>query len=156
MPLLATNCFRHETFASRTNMKNVIADLFDSYGRWIAHWQFASVGFVVQLLFVFALPTALCTLAFHRGSRSVFIQIVACVGGILLGAGFPIYSLVISNTTMRIWIVTFAFILLIFLPGILPGLLTPKLGIQKRLRVIFYCILGSLFLAHLFLKGGSR
>jgi hypothetical protein len=134
---------------------NIIGKLFEKYCAWIAGWSPAHFGFFVQAVLLLGLPVLLCSGAFHRGSRSVFVQVAAFTAGMLLATAIPVEQFIPRQPVLKTWIFTFCLMLLIFLPGILPRLLTPQLGKQKKLQAILYIILAGLFLANLFTGGGQ-
>jgi len=131
---------------------NIIRRLFAEYCDWIDRWSPAHYGFFVQVVLLFGLPTLFCFLVFQRGSRSVFLQALAFIAGLLVATAIPVEQFIPYQSVLKTWLFTLCFLALIFLPGILPRLLTPQLGKQKKLRLIFYAILVALFLANLFME----
>jgi len=136
-------------------MKNIIGRLFEHGCMWIDGWSPAHFGFFIQAVLLLGLPTFFCFLCFQRGSRSVFLQTLAFVVGVLLAAAFPVEKMIPRQPILKMWIFTLCLALLIFLPAILPRVLTPELGRQRKLQAILCFILVVLFLANLFI-GGSQ
>lgn len=134
---------------------NIIHKLFQNYCDWISGWTPSHLGFFVQAVLLFGLPTLLCLVLFQYGSRSVFLQTLAYAISLLLAAAIPAQEFLPPQPFLRMLIFTLCFVLLLFLPGLLPQLLTPQAGRQKKLRLIFYSILVGLFLANLLLGGNS-
>lgn len=132
---------------------NIINRLSSDYCRWIGEWSSASFTFVVQLALILGLATTLCAITFARGSRSVFIQSLACLIGTIAGVNFPADLLFEIHSAVRAWIITFAFAAIIFTPGILPSFLVRTIGTQKRCRIVGYTLVAILLVAQLFSKG---
>jgi hypothetical protein len=49
----------------------------------------------------------------------------------------------------RLWILTFAVLIVTFIPIILPNLLLPTVGAQQRLRKALVCTVAGLIIANL-------
>src|ERR1051326_2794421 len=109
---------------------NVIGKLFGNYTAWIDGWTPAQFDFFAQAVLLLGLPTLLCFVAFHRGSRSVFVQTLAFVLGILLAVSIPVENLIPRAPILKAWILTICLLVLIFLPATLSRLLIPELGRQ--------------------------
>jgi len=78
----------------------------------------------------------------------VFAQTLCATCGLLLACTLPVQRLAINDLTLKTWIVALCVVVLAFLPALLPTLLTPTLGMQQRLRVLFYVALIGLFVAN--------
>jgi len=53
------------------------------------------------------------------------------------------------DPAVKTWVISFCFLLLAFIPGILPLFLTPKFGLQRKLRWFLYGSLLALFIFNL-------
>jgi len=134
---------------------NIINKLFDGYCAWISGWTPAHFGFFLQAVLLFSLPTLLCILAFRCGSRSVFVQMLAFVVGLLLAASIQVEKLIPKHGPLKASIFMVCVVLLVFVPSILSRLITPQLGKQRKLQTLFYGILTFLFLLNLIVKDQS-
>jgi hypothetical protein len=133
-------------------MKNLVRTLFDKYCDWIDHWTQGHFAFFLQVVLLFGLPAVFCFLAFKRGNRSVCLQMLAFVFGILLACTIHVEKIVIPNPVIKAWILTICIAVLAFLPGFLPTLLTPTLGKQRKLRMGLWVLLAGLLLANLLMR----
>src|SRR5438046_31916 len=106
---------------------SIISRLFEAYCAWIDAWTPARFGFFVQVVLLLGLPMVFCFVAFHRGNRSVFVQTLAFVLGVLLAVSIPVEDLRPPAPIFKAWIFTVCLVLLFFLPAILSRLLIPEL-----------------------------
>ena len=128
---------------------DIISRLFEHLENWIAGWQPSSLQFLLRLILLFLLPCTLCGVAFRRGSRSVFAQTLCAVCGVLLACTLPVQKWVFDNITLKTWMVVISVVVLAFLPAILPSLLAPTVGVQRRLQAVLYGALVALLLGNL-------
>lgn|SRR5579859_1148134 len=128
---------------------NVIGKSFEKYCIWIDHWSASQFSFILQAVLLFGLPTLLCFLVFQCGSRSVGGQSLFLVIGMLLAGTIPVEKIKIPNPLIKAWVLTICVLALAFLPGVLPTLITPTLGAQRKLRIGFWLLLAGLFLSNL-------
>src|SRR2546430_569977 len=96
---------------------NVIGKLFESYTTWIGSWTTARLSFFAQAVLLLGLPTLLCIAAFYRGSRSVFVQVLALVLGVLLAVSIPVDNFIPRSPVLKAWMFTICLVLLVFLPA---------------------------------------
>ena len=129
---------------------DAISRLFDSYFDWANGLAQIHFGFLLEALFLFGLPCVLSGFALIKGNRSIFLQVLLFVVGMLLAASIPFYKLTISSRLARGWFIGIAIVLLAFLPAILPSVVVPQLGPQRKLRILCYVVLVLLFLFNLF------
>jgi hypothetical protein len=134
---------------------NFLSRTFDGYFTWAG--TLAPVYFygLLRLFLTFGLPAALTGLAFARGNRSIFLQVLACVAGLLLAATLPVENIEFHNRFVRGWIIALTFAILLFLPAFLAFLLVRHLGAQRKVAVILYVLLAGLMVGILAQKGNA-
>jgi hypothetical protein len=108
-----------------------------------------TIQFWLRLLCLLTLPVAVCAWSFNRGYRSVFVQVAAGVLGALVALSLPLQHIEIKHGMARLWLLTFAVLIVTFIPLILPNLLLPTLGAQQRLRKALVCTVAALIAANL-------
>ncbi len=108
-----------------------------------------TIRFWLRLLFVLVLPVAASAWTFNGGFRSVFVQVAAGVLGLLLALSLPLQRVEIPNGMVRVWLLTFVLLAVTFSPAVLPRLLLPTLGGQKRLRNALILAVAALIAANL-------
>ena len=108
-----------------------------------------TIQFWLRLVCLLTLPVAASAWTFKRGCRSVFIQVTAGVLGALVALSLPLQQVRVQNGMARLWLLTFAILIVTFLPVILPNLLLPTLGAQQRLRKALVCTVAVLIIANL-------
>jgi hypothetical protein len=118
---------------------------YDALRRWCAAMPDGHFMFVFRLMLAFAVPLAVCALAFHRGSRSSLVHWFCLTAGVLAALGVPLETAP-QNEHVRLWLFVFSVLLLACIPAILPFYLARKYGSQVRLRVAFYVILAVVLL----------
>ena len=126
-----------------------------TYFTWSEH--LAPVFFLglLRLLLFFGVPTALAIVIFERGNRSVFVQVLCCVIGMLLAATLPLQRLEIQNGTARGWLIALATVTLFFLPAALAFLLVPEAGKQRLVRRALYLLMIALLVGVVVQKGAT-
>ena len=130
---------------------DALGKIFNSYFDWADGLAPIHFIFLLRALLLFGLPCLFCGWAFARGNRSVLVQSLCFAAGLLLAATIPVDKLIMRNRVLCGWLLLLGGTLLLFLPSILPALLLPTLGVQKKARVAGYVLLGVLFLANLVL-----
>lgn len=133
---------------------DIISRIFENFFQWAGSLQPATVNFLLRAVLLFGIPCLICRWTFARGSRFTMIQWLGLAVGVLLTALLPVEKVSIASPVARGCMVTILVVLLCFLPGILPSLVVPRVGAQRRLRLVFYLTLGALFLLNLFQHGG--
>lgn len=134
---------------------DIISRTTDMYFTWAGCLSPVYVHGLLRTLFLFALPTVIVTALFARGNRSVFLQVLGCVIGVLLAMTVPVGLLDVQHRIVRGWLVALTMVLLAFLPAILAFLLVPNLGAQRKVRVGLYLLLGILLIAVLTQEGSG-
>ena len=108
-----------------------------------------TIQFWLRLVCLLTLPVVASAWTFNRGYRSVFMQVAAGVLGALVALSLPLRDVRIQNGMARLWILTFAVLIVTFIPIILPNLLLPTVGAQQRLRKALVCTVAGLIIANL-------
>jgi hypothetical protein len=102
------------------------------------------------------LITGLCFLAmgaaYRYGNRTTFAQLLAAVFGLLVATSISMDGFVAMRPVVRAWFIALGGVVIGYLPAYLPFLLVRKRGLQSDLRVIFYVLLGSILVLHLFVQ----
>jgi hypothetical protein len=119
------------------NVMDPIAENYQGFVEWCEYLPDEMFCLFVRLTLLFGIPTFLCAFTFAKGCRFLMGQWLACACGIILACTVPLQGPP-SNPIVTSWILTISFISLLCLPGILPFLLTPRLGMQRKLRLGFY------------------
>jgi hypothetical protein len=134
------------------NSANIIERLFHTFCTWIDRWPPERLGFFLQASLLFAFPLLLCSALFRQGSRSILVQVLAAACGLICAMAIPAERLLPHAAFLKACLFLVCFIFLCFLPGAVPKLVTPTLGIQRRLSIALYVLLLFLFLANLLIK----
>jgi len=108
-----------------------------------------TIQFWLRLVCLLILPAGLCTWSFLKGHRSVFVQVLAAVIGLLLAISLPLENVRVSSGLVRLWILVIAFVLVVFLPAALPPLILPTIRAQRKLRIAIYGVVAVLVIANL-------
>ena len=108
-----------------------------------------TIQFWLRLVFLLTLPVAASAWTFNRGYRSVFVQVAAGFFGALVALSLPLHRVQINSGMARLWFLTFAVLVVAFIPLILPNLLLPTLGAQQRLRKVLIYTIAALVIANL-------
>jgi hypothetical protein len=77
------------------------------------------------------------------------MQVSAGVLGGLVALSLPLHHVRIGSGMARLWLLTFAMLVVAFIPVLLPNLLLPTLGAQQRLRRVLVCAIVAVILANL-------
>jgi hypothetical protein len=128
-------------------MQDTIYSLYQHYADWIGCLYPETISFIIRATLLFSLPCALCYLAFINRSRSTLIQSLCLVAGIMIACSLPFR--IPYDPAVKTWVISFCFLLLAFIPGILPLFLTPCFGLQRKLRWFLYGSLLALFIFNL-------
>jgi len=128
---------------------DIIAKITDSLAGFAAGLSNETIQFWLRLVCLLILPAAICAWSFRQGYRSVFVQVLAAVFGLLLALSLPLEHLRIGSGMVRLWLLTFAVVLAAFMPAILPALTVRTLKAQRQLRAALYLAVGVLILANL-------
>ena len=128
---------------------NIITKLFEALISFCAGLSVDTIQFWLRLDLLLVLPVSACAWTFMRGLRSVFVQILAGLIGALTALSLPLHHVRIESGLARLWFLSIAILIVIFIPLILPSLLLPTLGAQQRLRKILVIAIGALVTANL-------
>jgi hypothetical protein len=128
---------------------DILSKLFGLLVDWATSLSPRTIQFWLRLDLLLVLPIGACAWTFRRGFRSVFVQILAGVVGALTALSLPLNHVRIESGLARLWFLSIAVLIVIFIPLILPSLLLPTLGAQQRLRKILVIAIGALVLANL-------
>ena len=136
---------------------NSIQNGFRIYANWCRNMDPSTFTFIVRCNWLVAFPcilgyAVLCqqksTAATSDGVTtqrvSVFAQGTSVLVGTLLALSVRIPE--ISNPTVRTWTVTFALVLILCMPAILPRYLVPAFHIQQRVIWVIYTFILFLIL----------
>lgn len=128
---------------------DIIAKITDALVRHAAGLAPETIQFWLRLVCLLIFPAGLCTWSFLKGQRSVFVQVLAAAVGLLLAISLPLQAVRLSSGLVRLWILVVAFVLVIFMPAVLPPLILPTLKAQRKLRTALYGTVVVLILANL-------
>ncbi len=128
---------------------DILTHLTTSLIAWAGRLDPAWAAFLMRATLLFGLPTLLCHVAFIKGNRSVAIQGLGLLIGLLLAASLPVQRVHLASDLLKAWVLALCLALLIILPAVLPRLLVPALGPQRKLRTLGYGVLIVLFLLNL-------
>lgn len=128
-------------------MQDAIYSIYQCYADWVGCLYPETMSFIIRATLLFGLPCAMCYIAFINRSRSILIQSLCCVAGIMIACSLPFR--IPYDPVVKTWVISFCFLLLAFIPGIIPLFLTPKFGLQKKLRWFLYGSLLALFIFNL-------
>lgn len=129
---------------------DVLTENLRTYFDWSGRVAPEHIGFLLRCLLLYGLPCLFSGWAFARGNRSVAIQAMCAATGLLLAATIPADHVTITNKFVRGWFIFLSVVLLAFLPALLPKLVIPQLGPQRKLQVIGYLVLVGLFISEVF------
>jgi len=115
---------------------------------WAMVMPDAHYWLVFRLMMVVAVPTILMGFAFKNGSRSIIVQIICLTAGVLIALVIP-FAHPPQHPDIKTWTFVFASVLLAVTPAILPFFLTPRYGLQNKIRIILYCGIGIVFLVEI-------
>jgi hypothetical protein len=128
---------------------DVLAKITDTLVGYAAGLSPETIQFWLRLVCLLMLPAGTCAWSFLQGHRSVFVQVLAAVFGLLLALSLPLENARFGSGLVRLWFLTFALVLAAFMPAALPFLLLPTIRAQRRLRAALYFTVGVLILANL-------
>ena len=118
-----------------------LTGIFRAYSNFINGMEPESFLFVMRLCLVLTLTIILCSQAFHRfRNRSLFIQTMMAVLGLLLGFSLPLDSYWFDEAA-RVWAYTLALAAIFFLPAILACYLARSRRGQWKLRITIYSLI---------------
>lgn len=128
---------------------DVLARFTTSLVRYAEGLSPQTIQFWLRLVCLLTLPVAAAAWTFKRGYRSVFVQVSAGLLGVLVALSLPLHHVRIESGMARLWLLTFAILIVAFIPVLLPNLLLPTLGAQQRLRKALVLTVGAIILANL-------
>jgi hypothetical protein len=103
--------------------------------------------FILRIGILLVLATAFLMLAwFYLPWRFVFSQTCIAFITFIISLYIPVEEFREAGEGFLAFMVSFAFLCMIFLPNWLPFWLTPRLGNQLILKKIFRCVIWGLFL----------
>ena len=76
------------------------------------------------------------------------VQIICLTVGVLVALIIP-FAHPPQHPDVKAWTLIFSAVLLVVTPAILPFFLTPRYGLQNKIRIILYCGLGIVFLVEI-------
>jgi hypothetical protein len=128
---------------------DVLAKVTTALVRYAEGLSSQTIQFWLRLVCLLIFPVAASAWTFKRGYRSVFMQVSAGVLGGLVALSLPLHHVRIGSGMARLWLLTFAMLVVAFIPVLLPNLLLPTLGAQQRLRRVLVCAIVAVILANL-------
>ncbi len=128
---------------------DIISKLTETLANEAAGLSAATIQFWLRLILLLTLPAAGCAWSFLRGYRSVFIQVLVGIVGLLVAVSLPLQCLTITSGLARLWLLVLGGVIVAFMPAALPPLIVPTLGAQLKLRKAFYAGVAVIILANL-------
>lgn len=128
---------------------DIISKLTETLAAQAAALAPATIQFWLRLTLLLTLPAAACAGSFLRGYRSVFIQVLASMVGLLVAISLPLQHVSINSGLARLWVLVLGGVLVAFMPAALPPLIVPTLGDQQKLRKTIYAGVVLIILANL-------
>lgn len=122
-----------------------IQEWYFRFRDWSVVMPDAHYWLVFRMMMLVAFPAIICGWAFRNGSRSPVIQIICLTAGVLIALIVP-FAHPPRHPDIKAWTLAFSAVLLAVTPAILPFFLTPRYGLQNKIRIILYCGLGIVFL----------
>ena len=127
---------------------DVLAKISTGLAAYVEGLSPQTIQFWLRLMCLLTLPVVASAWTFSRGYRSVFVQIMSGVLGVLVALSLPLQHIQIRGGMTRLWLLTFAIVAVVFIPFMLPQLLLPTLGSQQRLRKILIIAIAAIVLAN--------
>ena len=122
----------------------------DFYINFIYTLPESLTSFVLRMSLLLALTTAFLALAWlYFPWRNTFSQICVAFGSIIASLYIPVERFRESGKGALTFMVTIAFLCLIFLPNWFPFWMTPKYGNQQRIKKITRFVIWGLFVLQL-------
>ncbi|MCK5491506.1 MAG: hypothetical protein KAJ14_00145 [Candidatus Omnitrophica bacterium] len=109
------------------------------------------VSYILRMALLLTLATIILTFSWYAPWRSVFFQLFMLFVVISLSMCIPVQKILELQEWQFVFIITTAFLCMIFIPNFLPFLLTPKVGNQIKIKKILLISVWGLFLAQLIL-----
>ena len=109
------------------------------------------ISFVLRMGLLLSLSIIILTLAWYSPRRSVFLQTFMFFVVISLTMCISVQKILELEEGQFVFIVTTAFLCMIFIPNFLPFLLHPRFGTQIKIRKLVLASIWGLFLVQLFL-----
>lgn len=128
---------------------DILSKLTHGLADYAAGLSMGTIQFWLRLVLLLTLPAGACAWTFVRGYRSIFLQVLAGVLGALVALTVPLQQVQISHGMVRLWLLTFAIVFVVFWPAVLPRLLINTLGAQRKLRNFLYAGVAVLILLNL-------
>ena len=94
------------------------------------------VSYILRVALLLSIAVIILTLSWHTPWRSVFLQMFMFFVTISLSMCIPIQLILEVQEGQFVFIITTAFLCMIFIPNFLPFLLTPKFGNQVKIKKI--------------------
>ena len=109
------------------------------------------VSYILRMALLLSLSIIILTLSWHTPWRSVFLQAFIFFVVISLSMCIPVQTILELQDRQFVFIITTAFLCMIFIPNFLPFLLTPRFGNQIKIKKILLISIWGLFLVQLIL-----
>src|SRR5213083_1238033 len=90
---------------------DVISEFFQGLFTFVQDLDPAFLSFVLRAIMLFGLPTMMCVYAFSKGNRSVPIQILCAIAGVLLAGCLPLEKVVIRNSMLKTFVLAICMVL---------------------------------------------
>lgn len=125
---------------------NFLDQIYQDFISWINGLPFSHVGLFIRCSMLLAFPFIFCGVSRILGSKSVFVQIVICLTGLMTGFLIPIENFQNIDPTAQSWITVFAILTIIGLPHPkgLPSLIHPWRGPQRIISYFLYVFLAAI------------
>lgn len=120
--------------------------LFD----WVDQFAPATFYFPIKATLLLLVPYVLCSLYMQRQAPTVFSQSIICVAGVLIVSAIPVDHLRATNTFIKAWLWIGCLLVLPFLARMLPTVVVPTVGAQRKLSRLLLALLALLFVLNLF------
>ena len=130
---------------------NILILLKNQWINFITSLPEAVVSYILHMALLLSLSIITLTLSWHSPWRSEFLQIFMFFVIISLSLCIPIQSILELQEEQFVFILTTAFLCMIFIPNLLPFLLTPIFGNQIKLKKFLLISVWGLFLVQLIL-----
>ena len=119
-------------------MDDIYHKLYERYVAWAGTVPEGKLTVLIRLTLLFLVPSAILYWAFVNGRRTGGARFLLLIVAELLVLATPIP--LPNVAVVRAWILILAVFAVICLPGMLPFLLVPEAGRQRRLRRVFYAV----------------
>ena len=130
---------------------NILILLKNQWINFITSLPEAVVSYILHMALLLSLSIITLTISWHSPWRSVFLQTLLFFVVISLTMCIPVQTILEIQEGQFVFIVTTAFLCMIFIPNFLPFLLNPIFGNQVKIKKFLLMIIWGLFLVQLFL-----